>query len=498
MQEDSENSPKSAGKMRPVNLACSAKAGRARRLSEGKFPSIPDPKRVLTDWHVTARYVRIMKSRLLRLTLLFLLLACTARSDDKRPNIILIISDDHTWSNYGFMGHPVVKTPNLDRIAGESLLYTRGYTMPVCSPSLASLLTGLLPSQHGITGNDLYAENRKAAQAAGKNRDPLRERLLANKLILPKTLSEAGYLTFQTGKLWNTSYKDVGFTHGMTTQRSRHGGEGLSIGREGMEPIHDFIESAVAEKKPFFVWYAPMLPHDPHNPPERLSSKYRGKGPTKHAEVYDAMIEWFDETCGELDAFLERKGLKENTVILYLSDNGWDPLNGYQGGRAKLTPYENGIRTPIFIRWPGKIAPKRDDATLASVVDIAPTILKVAGLPEPEELPGRVLHDREAMTKRGAIFIEGYRHDIMDISHPAKSLTSRAVIDGWQKLILPGPVKQDANKAKFASITGVDELFDLEKDPGEANNLAPAQPAEVARLKALLNAAWKADGPAME
>jgi uncharacterized sulfatase len=417
-----------------------------------------------------------------------LLLACCLFAGvsraEPRPNIVLILSDDHTYSQYGFMGNEAVKTPNLDRLAGESLLYTRGYATPVCSPSLACLLTGLLPSRHGITGNDLrLAGNKKQVQAV---RDPMRERLLSNPIIVPKALSEAGYLTFQTGKLWNSSYQDSGFTHGMTKEESRHGGAGLKIGREGMEPVHEFIDMAVTEKKPFFVWYAPMLPHDPHNPPARLKEKYAGKGPTPHAEVYHAMIEWFDETCGDLDRYLEKKGVKENTIVIYLADNGWDPLRGYEGGRAKLTPYENGIRTPIFVRWPGKVKPERDGSTLASIIDVAPTILQAAGIPVPEALPGLDLRDRGAMAKRSSIQVESYLHDIIDIKDPAKSLTSRVVIDGWSKLIVPGPAKMDGVKAKFASVAGVVELYDLKADPTETRNLAAEKPAEVERLKAML------------
>ncbi|MFM7181483.1 MAG: sulfatase [Verrucomicrobiales bacterium] len=420
--------------------------------------------------------------------LLPLLLACcflsSAANAATKPNIILILSDDHTYSHYGFMGNAAVKTPNLDRMAGESLLYTRGYSMPVCSPSLATLLTGLLPSKHGISGNDLRTSTTKKDPRA--DRDPLVERLHRNPMILPKALSEAGYLTFQTGKLWNTSFKEAGFTHGMTKEESRHGGEGLVIGRKGMEPIHEFIDMAVTEQKPFFIWYAPMMPHDPHNPPERLLKKYKGKGPTKHAEAYYAMIEWFDETCGDVDAYLDKKGIKDNTLIIYLSDNGWDPLNGYEGGRAKLTPYENGIRTPIFVRWPGKVEPKRDESTPASIVDVMPTMLKAAGIEVPAALPGIDLGDQEAMAKRNSVEIESYTHDIVELDAPEKSLTARVLIDGWTKLIVPGPVKMEGPKAKFATIAGVDELFDLKADPKETRNLATEKPDEVKRLKALL------------
>jgi uncharacterized sulfatase len=321
----------------------------------------------------------------------------------------------------------------------------------------------------------------------------LRARLLANKLILPRALTNAGYLTFQTGKLWNSSFSDMGFTHGMTAKRERHGGSGLTIGRKGMEPIFQFIDMAVEQKKPFFIWHAPLLPHDPHNPPERLLKKYRGKGPTPHAEAYHAMVEWFDETCGELDQWLDKKGLKNNTVILYLADNGWDPEYGYQGGRAKLTPYENGIRTPMFLRWPGKVPQARDEETLVSILDVAPTILQVAGVKAPEKLPGLDLRDREAMKARKAIEVQAYRHDIMDLKDPVKSQVALTVIDGWMKLIVPGPVKQLESKRKFAELAGEIELFDLKNDAGERVNLAEQMPGQVKRLKTLLDGYTKKD-----
>jgi arylsulfatase A-like enzyme len=425
--------------------------------------------------------------------LLIALLSCSGVVADeaKRPNIILIISDDHTFTHYGFMGHEIVRTPHMDRMAREGLLYTRGYTLPVCSPSLATLLTGTMPRQHGITGNDL-APDSPQNPGAHDQRAPLLRHLLANPLMLPKALTQAGYLTFQTGKIWNAAYHELGFTHGMTKERSRHGGEGLKIGREGMDPIYEFIDTALEAQKPFFIWHAPFLPHDPHNPPERLLEKYTGKGPTVHAEVYYAMVEWLDETCGQLDQWLDQKGLKENTVILYLSDNGWDPHHGYKGGRAKLTPYENGIRTPMFVRWPGKLEPKRDDTNLASILDFPTTILELAGVAVPEHLEGLNLMDREAMAARNTIFIESYSHDMVDLDDPVKSLTARVVIDGWWKLILPGPHQEQKERAiPFSKIDPEIQLFDLKNDPFEKTNLAGKHPEVVQRLIALQDAEWK-------
>ena len=422
-------------------------------------------------------------------SLLTLILTCTigfSETTTDRPNIILIISDDHAFDSYGFMGHETVKTPHLDRIASESLVYTRGYVTPVCSPSLACLLTGKMPRNHGITGNDL-APDAPQFTGGNLNRKPLMDQLLSNSLMLPKALTDSGYLTFQTGKLWNATFKDAGFSHGMTGKQGRHGGDGLTIGREGMQPIYDFIATSNKENKPFFIWHAPLMPHDPHTPPKAILDKYRGKGLTPAAEKYYAMIEWFDQTCGELDDYLIKNDLKKNTVILYLSDNGWNAAEGYNGGRAKMTPYEMGIRTPMFVRWPEKVKPLRDEKTLAHITDFPTTILKLAGVKVPADLPGIDLLDRDAMSKRKSIFVESYCHDIADLNQPGKSLYARVAIDGFSKLIIPGPAKPTR---PFHTIPTEIELYDLKADPLEKTNLAKDRPDEVKRLMVLQNTEW--------
>ncbi len=423
-----------------------------------------------------------------KLMLLFatIIAHCLSAVGAEKPNVILIISDDQGFDDYSFMGHKAIKTPHIDKMAKEGLLYTRGYVMPVCSPSLATLLTGKLPHDHGITGNDLSGGRSKRGQ-----REALKAQLLGNSLTLPKAVTDAGYLTFQTGKIWNVTYKDVGFTHGMTDTAGRHGDAGLEIGRKGMKPIYDFIGTAQKEKKPFFIWHAPFLPHTPHNPPTEILAKYKGKGPTPAAEKYYAMVEWFDNTCGELDAYLEKNDLKKNTVILYLADNGWDANYGYKGTRAKLSPYELGIRTPMFVRWPGKVEPARDDETLAHITDFTTTILDLTGAKNPGDLPGLNLTDRDALKKRSTVFVESYTHDMVDLSAPEKSLSSRVVIDGWWKLIVPGPVKP---ARRFAGVPEKVALFDLKADPLEKNDVASEHPKVVERLTKLLKAEWNPSG----
>ena len=240
-----------------------------------------------------------------------------ATAAELRPNIVLIVSDDEGWTDYGFMGHAHIKTPHLDQLADRSVLFERGYVAaPLCRPSLASMITGLYPFTHRITGNDVDGRN---------NREALDQPLRAAFHTLPsfvRELTANGYLAHQSGKWWEGSFEDGGFTHGMT-RGGRHGDTGLTIGRTGMSPVTEFIDTASSEKKPFLVWYAPFLPHTPHNPPQRLLDKYIRPNRAEDVAKYYAMCEWFDETCGELLDHLDRRGLRENTVVIYISDNGW-------------------------------------------------------------------------------------------------------------------------------------------------------------------------------
>ena len=308
-----------------------------------------------------------------------------SQTETRPPNVLLILSDDQAWTDYGFMGHPVIQTPNLDRLARESAVFPRGYVpTSLCRPSLASLITGLYPHQHQVTGNDPVFVG-EAGKPRYENADYLR---LNKNLIerfqsqsrLPELLAQQGYVSFQSGKWWEGDFSTGGFTEGMThgdaTRGGRHGDAGLKIGREGLRPIVDFIESAGTQ--PWFVWYAPILPHQPHNPPERLLKKYQAEGTSIHVAKYYAMCEWFDETCGELLDHLKANGMEENTLVFYVTDNGWiqNPNQPRFDERSKRSPYEGGIRTPILIRWPGQIAPEKYPDTLASSLDFVPDILR--------------------------------------------------------------------------------------------------------------------------
>jgi len=402
------------------------------------------------------------------------------------PNVLMIIGDDQAWTDFGFMGHGVIQTPNLDRLASQSLVFTRGYVpSSLCRPSLASMVTGLYAHQHRITSND---------PPGGLPREEvLRQRGLQIANIeqvptLPRMLGQQGYSSLQTGKWWEGHYSRGGFTHGMThgdpARGGRHGDEGLKIGREGMEPIFDFIEEA--GPRPFFVWYAPFLPHSPHNPPERLLAKYRDRTESIHVARYWAMCEWFDETCGELLDFLDRKKLAENTLVLFVTDNGWiqDPDTPRYAPKSKRSPYDGGIRTPIMVRWPGRIAAKRDDVTLAISVDLAPTALAACGLEPTDAMEGVNLMDGEAVARRNRIFGEIFAHNAVDVGKPASSLEYRWCIEDWWKLIVPNPANVPGPGA---------ELYNLQSDPHETKDLAAENPDKAKHLRARIEDWWPAE-----
>jgi uncharacterized sulfatase len=401
----------------------------------------------------------------------------------KLPNVVLIIGDDQAWGDFGFMGHPVIETPRLDRLASQSLVFTRGYVpSSLCRPSLASIATGLYPHQHKITSNDPplglpkqeFLRQRRE-QIANIDRVP----------TLPRLLGERGYVSFQTGKWWEGNHRRGGFTSGMThgdpARGGRHGDAGLKIGREGMQPIYEFIESA--GDRPFFIWHAPFLPHTPHNPPPELLAKYVDKTASIHVARYWAMCEWFDRTCGELLDYLDRKGLAEKTLVLFVTDNGWiqRPDAGGYAPRSKRSPNEGGIRTPIMLRWPGRIEPRVDRETSAISIDLAPTILRACGLEPTGEMQGLDLLDREALARREAIFGEIFTHNAVDIDVPASSLQYRWCIAGPWKVILPHPANEPGAPV---------QLFDVMRDPHEQNNLAPMQPERVAAMKRRIEAWW--------
>jgi len=413
--------------------------------------------------------------------------------DGSKPNVVIIISDDQAWTDYGFMGHPKIKTPNLDKLASQSLLFERGYVAaPLCRPSLASMLTGLYPFQHGVTGNDVDGSNRRAELDM-----PLRKQFY-NYQNFVRALTDDGYLAHQSGKWWEGSWKDGGFTHGMThgdpKRGGRHGDEGLKIGRQSMQPIKDFIDLALSKEKPFLVWYAPFLPHTPHNPPPKLLENYESIKLSREEVKYFAMCEWFDSTCGELINYLDRKNIRENTLVIYVCDNGWaaastnkkDPnqrLWKRYAQRSKSSPFEKGIRTPIMLSWPDKITPKRSQ-DLAHSIDLFPTIAAVSQIKPSLDLPGINLLDSQKRKERKRIFGASYSVYNMTPGNPNGTLQYQWCIEGdWKLLLRYNGLDTTHYKQLHVWDKEPVRLYNLKLDPHEKNEVSNENMEVIERIR---------------
>ena len=406
------------------------------------------------------------------------------------PNIVVILGDDQAWTDYGFMGHPEIRTPHLDKLASRSLVFGRGYVAsPLCRPSLASMLTGKFPQAHGVTGNDVDGRNDRERLDV-----PVREAFHRLPSFV-RMLTSNGYLAHQSGKWWEGSHADGGFTHGMMPKPARHGSAAsLAIGREGLQPVTAFIDQATKAGKPFLVWYAPFLPHTPHNPPERLLGKYRKPGRAEDVAKYYAMCEWFDESCGGIFDHLEARGLTGNTAIIHICDNGWvaasanrdDPAQqdwSQYALRSKGSPYENGVRTPILVSWPEKVAPARAGG-FAHAVDLFPTIAAITGLKAPAGLPGVNLLDPEAVARRDAVF--GVTHSIHNMTpgDPDDTLQYLWCVEDEWKLIVRHHGKDTTEYRKVHAWDKAPvRLYRIKDDPHEKNDLAARHPEIVERLR---------------
>ena len=390
----------------------------------------------------------------------FLVMACCCSGAlPESPNVVLIIGDDVGWTDFGFMGSEVVHTPHLDRLAREGIVFTHAFSpASLCRPSLRSLLTGFEP----------YAvEIRMAAARREKRARPTLEEVFET---LPERLGERGYVSFQGGKFWEGTFEMGGFTHGMTRTFSASdvifpdmkmlcGSEGLVLGRETLQPLWDFLDAH--SDRPFFVWYAPMLPHFPFDAPPRFRRLYADDPVSPFVRGYRANLTRFDATVGEVLERLEELGLRERTLVLYVSDNGWSsapdaPSPSAEGPRGKGSIYELGVRTPLVLSWPGVLAAGARDDRLVSLVDVFATILDFAGAEPVAGASGRSL--LPLLAGRGDFQRESVIGGPYDDRPRAWFLRTR--------------------KWRYVWFTGdrPEELYEIQEDPFETRNVADVHP----------------------
>lgn len=452
--------------------------------------------------------------------------ASSVDASEGHPNVVMIISDDQKFSDFGFMGNQRVHTPNLDRLAKDAARYPRGYVpSSVCRPSLVTLLTGLYPHEHGVHFNHPppgFARLTKSPGIGKQEFDRLRQRgadLIASLPTLPRMLAANGYRCFQSGKYWEGHWRNAGFTEGMTIAKPSggrygdkqlangdwvahgNGDHGLSIGRETMQPIDDFLDRV--GDSPFFLWYAPFLPHTPHDSPKRFRDVYQKDDRLlEHELPYYAAITQFDDTVGHLMRSIERRGMIEKTLFVFVVDNGWEPdPNRFHASRqewdhtkrSKRAPFDAGLRTPILLSWKGRTHPGTHPAPVSSV-DIVPTILAATGLTNPRQsLSGRSLWPSAIgvaeISADVPVFGELYPGDASTLGDPSGDIAYRWIRLGSHKLVVP---HAKTGMKPWNEYLAGPALYDVETDPNETTNRIddPALATVVQHLSESLDRWW--------
>jgi arylsulfatase A-like enzyme len=404
--------------------------------------------------------------------------------DSALPNIILLVGDDQGYPYFGFTGADYIQTPNMDSLAASGIVFDQGYVSDNhCRPSLQTLLTSLLPidfnkqnfaymdkaiEEQGIPLDSAFAYKQKFDRMAlGFNQFE----------TLPKLLAQKGYASFQGGKWWEFNYQNGGFTHGMTkgwTEEEQKtagwflkhmGGEGMDLARVTNQPAYDFLEETKGQ--PFFMWFAPSLPHYPFDAPAKYYDIYKDQDMSESAKQYYANCTWFDDAWGQLVEYLKAHKLYENTLIVYVNDNGWeqepkaeywdDPQRSHNGGdKGKGSIYDLSFKTPIIFSFPNQIENSQRSDLLIHSADIPATILDYAGIEIPESFYGQSFKSIiEGDSNTGRPYIVG--NVVTSRSTDPSDVMGRHIEGYW--------VRKDNWFLRWHATDEEIELFDVQKDP---------------------------------
>ncbi len=465
--------------------------------------------------------------------LLFLALLATplpaADLAGTRPNIILIITDDQGYGPIARHGHPWIKTPHLDALHDTSTRFTRFLVSPTCSPTRSAIMTGRHAEKNGITHTILE-----------------RERMTLDATTLPQVLKPTGYSSGIFGK-WHLGDEhpyqpdqrgfDEVFIHGAggigqaydcscadapnnryTDPVIRH--NGTFVQTQGFctdvffTAALGWIKQKADQKEPFFAYLSTNAPHGPFIAPEKNTQRFTDLGFGKDQAGFYGMIENIDENIGRLLAKLDDWQLNENTVLIFMSDNGMtgggsgklgeDLAPGYPFYNAdqkglKGSNDEGGVRVPFFIRWTGKIQADRNIDRIAAHIDLLPTFAALAGATPPAaQVEGVNLLP----------LIEGRATDWPDrylFTHTCRWPTGaepdlfrdRTFSIRSQRYRYVGPNAVAGKGKKATSAPSSAALYDMESDPSQTTNLIAELPEIAEKMKAAYDQYWKEARPLM-
>lgn len=413
----------------------------------------------------------------------------------QRPNIILINVDDLGWRDVGFMGSNYYETPNIDRLVGKGLVFTNGYAAASnCAPSRASMISGLFMNRHGVytvsSSERGKAENRKLIPI--KNRDDLDTKFKT----MPQTLHDAGYTTCIAGK-WHLSKDPKPFGFDVNIGGSDHGSPksyyppyNLPNIEESNKYLTDFIMDKTLEfveqqdkNKPFFLYYSTYAVHSPIQKIDSLMYKFKDKpedNGQKNAS-YATMVNNEDRNIGRMIALLEEKGLMENTLIVFTSDNGgFNKVTWQRPLRAgKGSYFEGGVRVPLAFIWKGKITPGKTDLPVTNL-DFYPTFASFAHAKTPALLDGNSIADYLTTQKSDQTLENRSLYWYFPIYLEAGNKETNDMLFRTR----PGEILRKGYwKIHHYFEDDSYQLYNLKADIGEKNNLANSQPAKLRELQ---------------
>ena len=409
-----------------------------------------------------------------------------------KPNVIVLITDDQGYGDLSCHGNPVLKTPNLDRLHAESVRLTDFHVAPMCTPTRGQLMTG-----------------RDALANGAMNVSSGRTLLRRDVPTMPEKFAAGGYRTGIFGKWhlgdnypyrphdrgfhealyypsshigsapdhWTNDYADDVYLR--NGRRKEHRGYTTDVFfREAME----WMKSQAETGKPFFCYLPTAAPHGPLHVPKHYTEPYRAH-PPRLAQFY-GMIANIDENVGRLDAFLREQKLHENTVLIYLTDNGTTMGDmvfpaGMRGKKIGL--YEGGHRVPFFVRWPaGKLRAPGDVAGLTQVQDVLPTLIELCGLPQPppSKFDGMSL----------APLLRGETNELPD----------RTLVVQFSRMNAPVPKRGDATVMwQRWRLVNDQELYDLRSDGAQKTNVIAQHPEVAEKMRAHYATWWQRVEPRM-
>ena len=448
---------------------------------------------------------------------LFIIHGLSALPFGESPNIILVITDDQGYGPVGKHGHPWIKTPNLDKLHGQSIRFERFLVSPTCSPTRAALMSGRHPMKNGITHTILE-----------------RERMALSTVTLPQVLAKAGYASGIFGK-WHLGDEepyqphkrgfDEAFIHGAGGIGQKFNCSCADVpGNKYFNPVirHNgsfvktngyctdlfftagmgWIQEMKAKRKPFFAYISTNAPHGPFIAPPQNAKKFTDLGFSERDAGFYGMIENIDENMGRLMGKLDQWDLSKNTILIFMSDNGsvggmvregsklgtsqdGKPMEGFNAGMkgAKASADEGGVRVPFFIRWPGKFSPGKAVERITAHIDLLPTLADIAGIDQlpKEQVEGRslvpLLKNPNAKWKDRYLFTQGARWKTG--AEPTDHM--------WKRFAV--------RNERFRLVEN--SLYDMKADPGQTTDVAGKFPKIVKSMREAYEEFWKDTRPLM-